>query len=226
MATEQEEWEKWFQSVWAEREDKVYRQLFGDIGQQIHTIPPVLFERMGFKEVDPRWLVHGVFESPPSDLRRTWLYVTSAMSNPWGEDPATVNPRLQSGLGFELLLQTPEQAPWAIQVLHWLMAVQILAASGMVQGDTVQVHDRVPLHTSIDPNMDSAVRHLLICEPEVFPTQFKLASGTVELLLCIGITDEENVYAREYGAKPLLTKLHAGGVFPLTDATRGSVDLD
>ena len=226
MPTDKETWEKWFQDVWAEREDQVYRKLFGVIGQQISTIPSVLFERMGFKQVDERWLVHGVFESAPNADRDTWLYVTSCMSNPWGDDPATIDAAKPSGLGFELLMQTPRQEAWATQVLHWLMAVQILAASGMVKGDLVEVHDRVPLNTSIDPQTESALRHLLICEPENFDKQFQIASGTVDLLQCIGITDLENEFAREHGAEELLTKLREAGVFPLTDATRRSVPLE
>jgi hypothetical protein len=218
--TDKAAWEKWFSDVWAHREDVIYRELFGDIGQQIHTIPPLLFERMGYKHVDERWLVHGVFESAPIESRPNWLYVTSSLSNPWGEDPANIDMEKPSGLGFELVMQTPEQAPWAIQVLHWLMAIQILAASGMVQGDTIQVHDRVPLHTSIDPKTESAIRHLLICEPEIFPKQFQLPSGTVDLLLCLGITEAEIQLARDHGAEALIAALKEKRVFPLTDAAR------
>lgn len=226
MPTDQQAWQEWFQSVWAEREDKIYHQLFGDIGQQIHTIPPELFARMGFPSVDQRWLVHGVFESAPNETRRNWLYVTSSLSNPWGEDPETIDATRPSGLGFELVLQTPQQASWAIQVLHWLMSVQILAASGLVKGDLVQMHDRVPLHTSIDPTSHSEIRHLLLCEPEVFAQRIQLPSGTVDMILCLGITEAENDFAREYGAEPLIAKLRAGGVFPLTHATRKSVELE
>ncbi|MGI8908778.1 MAG: suppressor of fused domain protein [Candidatus Sumerlaeaceae bacterium] len=225
MPTDKQTWENWFRDVWADREDRVYRELFGDIGNAIHTIPSVLFERMGFKHVDERWLVHGVFESAPNETHKSWLYVTSSLSNPWGADPETIDPTQPSGLGFELVLQTPRQESWAIQVLHWLMAIQILAASGMVKGDTVQLHDRVPLQTSIDPATESAMRHLIICEPEPFAKQFGLPSGTVDLLLCVGMTDAENEFAREHGALPLLQLLREQTDFPVTDSSRTSVQL-
>src|SRR6185437_7630478 len=131
----EDEWQKWFEAVWTQREEVVYRRLFGDIGTAIHTIPAALFERMGFKEIDPRWLVHGVFECKPREGRASWVYVTSALSNPWGQTPEGVDKEGPSGLGFELMLQTAEQAPWAISTLQWLMAVQILVASELVKGE-------------------------------------------------------------------------------------------
>jgi len=220
--TSQEEWERWFQDVWSQREDVIYRRLFGDIGNTIHTIPAVLFERLGQKQIDQRWLTHGVFESPPQPHRNSWLYVTSALSNPWGEDPATLKPDQPSGLGLELLLETPRQEKWAIQVLHWLMAVQILAAGGFIQGDIVEPGMRVPLHTSIDPHSDSAIRHLLITLPDAFPPAFDLPSGKVALLLCVGATDGENAYARDHGSAKLEELLKERAIFPLTDSQRAS----
>lgn len=221
-ATDQATWEKWFQDVWSEREDVLYRQFFGGIGETIHTIPALLFERLGYPQVDQRWLTHGVFACPPQPNRDTWVYVTSALSNPWGEDPTTINPANPSGLGFELLLETPREEEWAIQVLHWLMAVQILAASGFLQGDLVEPGFRVPLHTSIDPQSDSAIRHLLITVPSAYPAQFQLPSGKVAFLLCLGITDQENEFAREKDSDVLLKHLLETGVYPVTDAQRGS----
>jgi hypothetical protein len=220
MVTDQARWETWFQDLWTYREEVVYRNLFGDIGTQIHTLPRELFERIGLAEIDPRWLVHGVFECPPAAGRKSWVYVTSCLSNPWGEDPSTVDLTKPSGLGFELMLETPGKVTWGIHVLQWLMAMQILAASGMLKGELLQEYDTVPLQMPIDPATDSAIRNLLICTPDHIPNQFELASGEVRLLLCIGITDAELAFSRGNGADVLEAQLKAKGIYPLTDSER------
>jgi hypothetical protein len=204
------------------REDGVYRQLFGTVGPHVHTIPPQLFSQIGFnREPDPRWLVHGVFEIAPTEKLPWWTYVTTALSNPWGQDPATINPEEPSGLGFELLMHTPAQAAWAIQVLHWLMAINILAGSGLLQGETVFAGARVPLHTSIDPRVpDSPVRNLLIADASHLVAGFKLPSGTVDLLLCLGITDAEMKLAATQNYDETIDLLKSGGIFPVTDPAR------
>lgn len=221
MSTSQEEWQKWFQDVWAQREDGVYKQLFGTVGPQVHTIPPELFQRLGQPKPDQRWLVHGVFEIAPTEKHPYWTYISTALSNPWGEDPATVDPTKPSGLGFELVMHAPDPSNWAIQVLHWLMAVNILAGSGLLQGDTVSAGARVPLHTSIDPQRpDSPVRSLLILEADHLVPGFKLPSGTVDLLLCLGVTDEEMRMAEQLNYDETVERLKASGDYPVTNPGR------
>lgn len=221
-STPQDAWQKWFEDIWAMREDGVYRRLFGKVGPHVHTIPPQLFAQIGLKqEPDPRWLVHGVFEVEPTEKLPFWTYITTALSNPWGIDPQTADPDKPSGLGFELLMHTPEQSRWAIQVLHWLMAINILAASGMLHGDTVFAGARVPLHTSIDPQRpDSPVRNLLITDASHIIPGFKLPSGTVELLLCLGITDAEMKLAATQTYDETMELLKSSGVFPVTNPSR------
>ena len=54
-------------------------------------------EQFGCEQVDPRWLEHGVFKCPPNGARKTWLYVSTGLSNPWeSEEPQTF-----SGFGSE-----------------------------------------------------------------------------------------------------------------------------
>ena len=214
-------WENWFQDVWAYREDVVYKEIFGQVGPNVHTIPPELFMRLGQPQPDPRWTVHGVFEVPPTDKLPFFTYVTTALSNPWGEKPEDVNQAEPSGLGFELLIHTPTQAAWAIQVLHWLMAMNILAASGLLQGDTVSAGARIPLHTGIDPaNPASAIRNLLILEPRHIPSRFTLPSGTVDFLLCLGITDDEMAKASATDYDTMMTYLKEQKIYPVTDPLR------
>ncbi len=78
-------WRQWFERIWADREERIYRALFGDTGPGIYTIPTTVFASMGVADPDPRFLTHGVFECPPNDRRaHFWLYVTSGMSNSVG----------------------------------------------------------------------------------------------------------------------------------------------
>lgn len=116
-----EQFSQWFEQVWSDREDRVYRSLFGDLGQGIYTAGPGVYERFR-KQPHPGWLNHGVFACPPNDDRKTWLYVTSGLSNPWNLDTPQRDPSGFSGLGFELVIETPDAADWAVPLLHNLMA--------------------------------------------------------------------------------------------------------
>ena len=73
---------QWFEAVWSDREDRVYRSLFGDLGEGVFTAGGSVYERFQ-KKPHPGWLNHGVFACPPNDDRPSWLYVTSGLSNPW-----------------------------------------------------------------------------------------------------------------------------------------------
>ena len=224
MKTSQKEWEKWFQDVWGHREDVIYRELFGQVGPHVHTIPPELFRRLGQPEPDQRWLVHGVFEVAPTEKLPYWTYVSTALSNPWGEDPATIDRNKPSGLGFELVMHAPQQAVWAIQVLHWLMAVNIMCASGLLQGETMFAGGRIPLHTSIDPQTPkSEIRNLLVLEATHLQPRFGLPSGPVDLLLCLGVTDSEMHMAETLDYDEMIERLKQAQVFPVTDPSRKAI---
>lgn len=227
MAISQEEWEKWFQDVWAYREDVIYKKMFGELHPNVFTIPKDLFVRMGFPEVDQRWLTHGVIACPPTEARNHWCYITTALSNPWGIHPGQIKEGDPSGLGFELLMETKEESPWAVSVLQWIMAINILCGSGKLQGETVFDGVRVPLQIGINPaKPNSPVRNLLITSAEHRLPRFKLPSGTVDILLCIGITDKELEYIRDEDQAKLLGPLKASGIFPFTIDDRESVILD
>jgi hypothetical protein len=228
-------WQHWFEAIWADREERVYADYFGDAGPGIYTLPASLFDALGHPSPDPRFLTHGVFECPPSPARPHWLYVTSGMSNPWGDTPDTVSPDRYSGLGYEFTLHTPDRAKWPLHVLHWVMAVQLLTAAGQLQGELLQRFDRIPLGGPIGTK-DGQLTHLFVTSPDApvlspglsarqppYPPSFTLASGQVELLLLIGITARENDFAKAQGPEGLLTLLHHHDVFPLTTPTRPSL---
>jgi hypothetical protein len=215
---------RWFEGIWAEREERIYRAFFGDLGPGIYAIPARTFQSLGCEDPDPRYLTHGVFECPPHGEREHWLYVSSGMSNPWGESPATVDPRNFSGLGFEFTLHAPERGRWPIQLLHWVMAVQLLVAGGQLQGNLLERGDRIPLGGAL-AKKEGLLTQVLVAAPlaEDYPAGFDLASGKVEFMLLLGITQREADFAASQGAgggEALVDLLRHRGIFPVTDPGR------
>ncbi len=236
------EWQKWFETIWADREEHWYRAFFGDTGPGIYPIPESAFAAIGVADPDPRYFFHGVFECPPSEKRDHWAYVTSGMSNPWGDSPETVTPEGLSGLGYEFVLHTRERARWAILLLHGVMAMQLGIASAKIEGELLQRNDRVGLGGPIGAAREGGLTHLLATGSDAggllaqadgantfagqiprYPMEFRLTSGRVELLLLLGITAREAEFAQTQGVEGLLQVLCHHGIFPLTDPGRQSV---
>jgi hypothetical protein len=217
--------QQWFQSIWADREDRIYPDYFGAVGPAVFNIPIEAFKSLGSPDPDPRFLTHTVIECPPTATRQDWLYVSSGMSNPWGDSPETIDPNNYSGLGFEFTMHTREQARWAIQVLHHVMAVQLLVAAGDIQGSLLERNDRIPLGGALWKK-DGTITHLLVAHPPApplgYPAQFEIPSGRVDVMLIIGITQREADFARTQGVDPLIHLLEHRGIFPVTDPERMS----
>lgn len=212
-------WQQWFEAVWAEREDRVYRDLFGDLGQGVYPATLAHFERLKQQPRHPGWLHHGVFACPPLGARPHWVYVTSGLSNPWNLDTPGVDPSGFSGLGFELMLCTGERADWAIQLLHHLMAWQLLVATAAVPGQPLGPGQRVPLGGPID-GAASASTWALVEPPDHVARTFELPSGRVEWLLLVGVRDDDVQFARSKDQNALIARLRERGQWPLTDPRR------
>jgi hypothetical protein len=216
--------EKWFEDIWADREEKLYPAFFGPFEQGMFPLQAATFTAIGKKDPDPRFLFHGVMVSPPNPDRSTFLYVTTGMSNAWGATPETANPEEYSGLGFEFVMETPERSPWAVALLHWLMAVQLCVATGDLEGSLIEANDRIPVGGPID-GRKSQLNTLLISEPLLpcrYPGRFALASGKADILVCVGITQREREFANDQGSPGLADLLQHRGHFPLTDPNRPS----
>ncbi|MCA8974296.1 MAG: suppressor of fused domain protein [Planctomycetes bacterium] len=214
---------QWFEKLWSTREETVYPALFGDLGGGIYTANAATYQRFS-KEPHPGWLNHGVFGSPPSEARSSWLYVTSGISNPWNLQAPGRDPTGFSGLGFELVIETPEPAPWAVALLHNLMAYELLVATGQYEGaELLEYGNRVPLNDSITSEFDSPVRWLLVTQPKHYDQAFELESGRVDLYHLVGATDAEVEFARAHGQDELLTQLEQKGIAPRTDPRRESL---
>lgn len=218
-----EDWRRWFEGVWADREDRVYRGLFGDLGGGVHPAAPEHFARLRQKAGHPGWLHHTVFACPPHGARAHWLYATSGLSNPWNLEAPGRDPQGHSGLGFELCLCTPFEAGWAVTVLHHLMAWQLLVATGAVPGQPLGPGQRVPLGGPIDGTADCPLTWVLVETPQHFAPSFELASGQVDWLLLVGATEAEVQIARQQNQHVLVRLLGERGHWPCTDPRRASV---
>ncbi|WP_445363452.1 suppressor of fused domain protein [Microbulbifer sp. ANSA003] len=199
---------------WKEREETIYRGIFGDLGPGIYTLSNETFDRMNAKAVDPRWLTHGVFKSQPSETRNTWAYVTSGMSNPW----ETEEPEEFSGLGVEFIMETDEEADWAIGVLQTLMAYNLLLISGQMGNfPPLYYGHRVPLALS------TSIKTMMFTHPVNFPENFAIKSGAVNLIQVVGITPSELEAAKETSSDEIRQKIisKAGGL--VTNKERESV---
>jgi len=179
---------------WEEREEKSYKDMFGDTGPGIYTLSTEIFDRMNAKGIDPRWLTHGVFKCPPNKNRSTWAYVTSGMSNPW----ETEEPEEYSGLGVEFLMETENEETWAIEVLQTLMAYNLLLVTGQM-GDfpPLDYGNRVPLALS------ESIKTMMFIKPINFPDRFAIKSGQVDLIQVVGITPAELEVAKQTSSEEL-----------------------
>jgi len=207
------------EEVWEQREEVVYPRLFGPKERGIFVLDFDIFLKT-FKEesVDPRWLHYGVLEHGPTD-RGTYIYVTSGASNPWEIEPEDFAKQEFSGFGTELVLETRQSADWPIVVLQRLLAFNILLVHGRYgESQPLDYGQRVPLGGSLVPG--SALTHLLITPPDTYEAQFSLASGKVDLLHVVGITERERDYGKTNGSAALLELLRSHGAFPITDPNR------
>jgi suppressor of fused protein SUFU len=225
MDSSDQVWQKWFENAWSLREERIFPALFGNIGSGIYPLEYKLFaNQFGQTSVDPRWLHHGVFESPPNSTRKTWLYVSSGPSNAWeAESP---NPDAASGLGCEFILECPSESQWALLLLRRMVAFQILLAAGRFTGKApLNVWDRLPLRAPID-GLSSALDWLLLVPPPQFAETQQIPSGRFDFIQFVGMTEEEAAYARANGSHKLFQLLQQSGAAPIIDPNRVTIPLE
>ncbi len=215
-------WQSWFESVWADREDRVYREQFRALGDGVFSASAEHYARLKQTPRHPGWLHHGVFACPPSGVRNHHCYITSGLSNPWNLDAPGRDPSGYSGLGFELMICTKDRAQWAVSVLHHLMAWQLLVATGAVQGQPLGMGQRIPLGGPIDGSATGQLTWALCEAPTHCAAGFELQSGKVEWLLLVGATEKEIAFARTSDQKDLVARLQQDGGWPITDPARES----
>jgi hypothetical protein len=215
---------EWFEKLWIDREDRVYRSLFGDLGEGVYTAGEAVYQRFERGQPHPGWFNHGVFACPPHEERDSWIYVTSGLSNPWNLERPGKDPSGFAGVGFELVVESHEESGWAVPLLHNLMAYELLVAVGTYQdAELFEYGNRVPLNASITTDFESQLRWLLIEQPKHYPSSFELAAGRVDFFHLVGASDAEVEFARKNSQDNLLQLLRDKDVHPFTDASRPSV---
>ena len=216
--------EDFLERVWANREEQIYPELFGELGSGIFTLDVDTFENVFGKSPDPRWLFTGVFECPPGSKHTDWIYVSSGLSNPWEQDEPADSPDQPSWLGVEFVFPTTEQGPWAIQLVQRISAFEILLAHDQFEGqERLRFGDRVPLRSPIVPGSESALTHLLIAPPADYPRSFQLESGTVEFVQLVGVSEAEAAFGREHGLDALIELLSDHDAYARTNPNRNSI---
>jgi hypothetical protein len=218
-----------FEQIWEIR-DEVTRRVWGDF-QEVYTratdgVGPYVY----LSEIPP------AAQAIPADR---WTYVTGGLALPWADDLSEVNAADYSatvdqvdahglaaaeaaglpwsGLGFELALHTPRQAPWAVHVLHNLGTHALRTGVGFAAGQ------RIPLDGPIINGSDSAIRVLLLAPPGDRAPVFRIPSGLARWLVAIGVTLDEWELAQREGSAALLAALRSAGVNDLTDPDRASI---
>lgn len=220
-----EEWEKWFEKMWAIREEEYYPVFFGEKPVKFYNLPQEVFlEYFGMNECHPAWLSNIVLEYAPTEKRGSWLYVTSGLSNPIGQEPSDESVDELSGLGMELIIEANERSHWPIHVLQRIMAYQILVATTHIEGALIDYGLALPFGEPI--TKDSPISNFLIVEPEEeksYPIGFRLPSGVAEFMILYGITDDELESIPENEDSDILERYAAQTAYPITEAFRGSI---
>lgn len=211
----------WFERVWAHRDEEIYPSLFGRESKGIYPLSAEILSRTFRQEsIDPRWLHYGVFQFAPTATRRSWLYVTSGMSNDWESDAP--DPKGFSGLGCEFILETVAESQWPILRLLHVVAFQILLAHGRYPGrEMLSIYDRIPLKAPLVGN--SRLTFLIVAPSVGVPATIQLESGRFEFFHLAAATDSEVAYAREIGGSELLRAHTAAGFFPVIDPNRNEL---
>jgi hypothetical protein len=210
--------------VWEHREAAIYRQLFGDTGPGIYPLSAEIFSKTFQKSCDPRWLTVGVFECPPIANRNTWAYVSSGLSNPWEEELPLGDPSELSGLGVEYVFNTTAQADWAIQLVQYVAAYDLLLNHGAFPDrEVISPGDRIPVQVRDRSDRLSLIQRVMVLKPEFMPACHRLESGDFYFLQLVGITEAESDLARASDTSTLCDRLRTAGALDVTDPWRLSL---
>jgi Suppressor of fused protein (SUFU) len=219
----------WRVRIWREREERHYTRLFGALPDTVLPVPQsallaILPKGAFLKE---EWSRHAVIEFEPNYKHTDYIYVTTALSQPWEvEKEADLNPQGISGLGYEMVLRTPERADWAVDVLHRLTAYQIGVGAGLLRGNRFKYGDWMVLNGPIDPNTPATLlKAIFVSQPEDYDPNFVLPSGRVELLQLVGISGSELAYLLAVGPDKLEAELYDNKLAPTTDPQRNALEI-
>ncbi len=222
--------ESLFERIWEIRDDLV-RRVWGDFAE--------VYVQRAAAEAGPYIYVSEIAPAAQATPAARWTYVTGGLALPWTADLSEINPddytatvdavpitgqpaadsaaEVWSGAGCEIVLHTPERAPWAVPLLHNLGQYVLTSGDGFAPGH------RIPLGGPIVRDSDSALQVLLFVPPADRAPRFRLPSGLGQWLVALGITLDEWAYAQQDGSAALLRALRHAGLADRTDPARRSV---
>lgn len=221
-----EDFIQWYEDCWADRDEVEYPKMFGAIDEGVFTLDQtdaiqawMESELAQVTEPDPNWGPMGVRVAPPSADYPYWTYVTSGLSNPFTLAPGEEFPDdAPSGLGYEMVIHTPEEAKWPVFRLLDMMAYNLVCLRAFAMGH------RYPVEGALDGGESKLGGFVFVRDPSR-PTHFALPSGKVELITLVGATKNEMAFARSNGMDKLMAKLVAAGHGYTTMPDREEVKL-
>jgi len=221
------EWADWYQQAWALRDDQVYPELFPTITDSIVTLGDtdalqawLESELAQVTEADPAWGAFGVRVVAPDEARPYWTYVTSGLSNPFTVGPGEeYSEEGKTGIGYELVIHSNEEARWPILRLLDMMAYNLVCLKAFAPGGRFQVEG------TLDGAADSKLNGFVFVEDPGLPWGFALPSGQAQLLTAVGVTRNELAFSRSNGMERLMERLAEAGVGVVTVADREQVRI-
>ena len=218
---------QWYEDCWADRDEVEYPKLFGNISEDVYTLDVTgaleawmdSDEPSAAKELDPNWAPMGVRVAPPTPEYPYWTYVTSGLSNPFTLAPGEeVQEGAPSGLGYEMVIHTPEEERWPVLRLMDMMAYNLVCARLFAVGH------RYPVEGTLTGGESKLMGFVFVTDPSR-PAHFQLESGRVQLLTLVGVTKNELAFSRSNGIDRLMAKLVAAGTGYITHPGREQVQL-
>ncbi|HSP78240.1 MAG TPA: suppressor of fused domain protein [Myxococcaceae bacterium] len=217
---------QWYEDCWADRDEVEYPKLFGAISEEVYTLEQtgaleawLESDLAEVQELDPNWAGMGVRVAPPSPEYPYWTYVTSGLSNPITLSPGEeFDPKAPSGVGYEMVIHTTEEARWPVLRLLDMMAYTLVCGRAFGKGH------RYPVEGSLTGGESQLNGFVFVTDPSR-PSHFELPSGQVELLTLVGVTKNEMAFARSNGIDRLMAKLEAAGSGYVTHPEREQVPL-
>jgi hypothetical protein len=222
----EEDFVQWYEDCWADRDEVEYPKLFGAISEEVFTLEQtdalqawLESDLAEVKELDPNWLPMGVRVAPPSAEYPYWSYVTSGLSNPFTVAPgAELEEAAPSGIGYEMVIHTPEEAQWPVLRLLDMMAYNLVCLRAFA------LNHRYPVEGSLTGG-ETKLNGFVFVRDTSRPAEFLLPSGKVQLLTLVGVTRNEMAFSRSNGMDKLMAKLHDAGAGFITRPEREEVKL-
>ena len=217
---------QWYEDCWADRDEVEYPKLFGAISEEVYTLEQsgaleawLESDLAEIKEMDPNWGGMGVRVAPPTPEYPYWTYVTSGLSNPFTVAPGEeIEPGRPSGIGYEMVIHTPEEAQWPVLRLLDMMAYNLVCMRAFAAGH------RYPVEGTLTGGESKLNGFVFVTDPSR-PSHFQLESGQVQLLTLVGVTKNEMAFSRSNGMERLMAKLVAAGTGYITHPEREQVPL-